>query len=176
MVDQTADHVGAGRGEEPVVGVGGKLERAPRNFEELSVSRAIRLATRGIVLRCPHCGAGRLRESWMKLVPSCPSCGLRTDRGEEDFFLGGMMWNIVFAEGLLLLSAVLIGILTWPDVPWTLLQWVGTALMVIAPFVFYPFSLGFWLACDILIRPVTEEELSWHRENPSDTFRHIVDR
>lgn len=86
------------------------------------------------------------------------------------------MWNIVFAEGALVVACLLIGILTWPDVPWTLMQWAGTTLMVIVPFVFYPFSLGFWLANDIWIRPVTEEEMAWHRQSEPNQFRRMRDR
>lgn len=147
-----------------------------QNFQELSPGRALRLLGRGIRLRCPNCGQGRIRQSWLKLKPKCPVCGLRTDRGEQDFFLGGMMWNIVFAEGALVVAALLIGALTWPDVPWTLMQWVGTTLMVIVPFLFYPFSLGFWLANDIWIRPITEEEMEWHRNSRPDEFRPQTDR
>ncbi len=150
--------------------------RPPTEYQELSISRALLLLSRGIRLRCPHCGKGRLRESWLKLKFKCPVCGLRTDRGEEDFFTGGMMWNIVFAEGALLGAAVLIGILTWPDVPWTLMQWGGIALMAIAPFLLYPFSLTVWLASDILIRPVTEEEMAWHRSSREGEFRSFRDR
>ncbi len=148
----------------------------PARYQELSLSRAARLLSRGIRLRCPHCGEGRIRESWLKLKFKCPSCGLRTDRGEEDFFSGGLMWNIVFSEGALLGVSLLIGILMWPDVPWTLMQWVGTALMAVVPFVFYPFSLGFWLANDIWIRPVTEEEMQWHRASEPGDYRPQSDR
>ena len=146
------------------------------DFQELSPTRAATLLSRGIRLRCPNCGEGRLRETWLKLKPKCPTCGLRTDRGEEDFFNGGMMWNIVFSEGGLLATGLLVGILTWPDVPWTLLQWGTTALMVIVPFIFYPFSLGFWLANDIWIRPLTEDEMAWHRASQPGEFRPHLDR
>ena len=146
------------------------------DVQELSPTRAATLLSRGIRLRCPNCGEGRLRETWLKLKPKCPACGLRTDRGEEDFFNGGMMWNIVFSEGGLLATGLLVGILTWPDVPWTLLQWGTTALMVIVPFIFYPFSLGFWLANDIWIRPLTEDEMAWHRASQPGEFRPHLDR
>ena len=153
-----------------------QMERIPPAFDELSPTRALRLLSRGVRLHCPHCGEGRLRGGWLKLKPKCPVCGLRTDRGEEDFFNGGMMWNIVFSEGALLGMALLLGVLTWPDVPWGLMQWLGIALMVVVPFVFYPFSLGFWLANDIWIRPVTEEEMEWHRESDPGEFREQHER
>ena len=145
-------------------------------FEELSPSRAIRLLSLGIRLRCPHCAEGRLRGNWLKLKDKCPVCGLRTDRGEEDFFNGGMMWNIVFSEGALLLMGLLVGVLTWPDVPWTLMQVVGIILMVVVPVVFYPYSQGFWLANDIWIRPVTDEEMQWHHQSQPGEFRNFRDR
>ncbi len=140
------------------------------------MSRAARLYRRAFVLRCPNCGGDWLPRSWMKLKARCSQCGMRTDRGEEDFFLGGMMWNIVMAEGALLIGSLLFGILTWPDVPWELLQWGGIAMMFIVPFLFYPLSLSIWLASDILIRPVTAEEMEWHRSHPEDEFRNYRDR
>lgn len=152
------------------------IQESKPTFEELSPSRALRLLALGIRLRCPHCAEGRLRGNALRLKPKCPQCGLRTDRGEEDFFNGGMMWNIVFSEGALLLMGVLVGVLTWPDVPWTLMQVIGIILMVVVPFLFYPFAQGFWLANDIWIRPVTEEEMQWHRRSDPREFRSFRDR
>ena len=149
---------------------------ARRVIRESTPGAVSKLFLRGIALRCPHCGEGKLRESWLKLKFKCPTCRLRTDRGEEDFFLGGMMWNIVFSEGMLLFSALLVGLLTWPDVPWRLLQWLGPALMAIAPFIFYPFSLGFWLANDIALRPLADEEMNWHRASAPGDYRARRDR
>ena len=71
-----------------------------RSPEELSLSRALRLYARALRLRCPHCGKGRVVRSWFRMHPRCPACGIRTERGEEDFFLGSMMFNIILSEGL----------------------------------------------------------------------------
>ena len=54
--------------------------------------------------------------------------------------------------------------------------YIGIALMVAVPFLFYPFALGFWLANDIWIRPVTEEEMRWHRASRPGEFRSFRDR
>lgn len=140
------------------------------------MTRAARLYARGLTMRCPHCGHGRLLESWFKFKLRCDGCGMRLDRGEEDFFLGGMMWNIVLAEGALLIAALVLGIVTWPNVPWTLMQWGGVVLMAVVPFLFYPLSLTVWLASDILIRPVTDEEMEWHRRSQAGEFRKFRDR
>lgn len=144
--------------------------------EELSVRRALRLYRRAVLLRCPHCGGGPIVASWFRMRPQCPECDIRMNRGEEDFFLGAMMFNLILAEGLLVAAGLLVVLLSWPAVPWDMLVNVGLVLMAVAPFVFYPFSHAIWLASDILIRPVTEAEMHWHREAPADAYRPQRDR
>ena len=130
----------------------------------------VRLA-RAARLRCAACGGGPLLDGWFKLVPRCPRCGLRTDRGEEDFFLGAMMFNLVISEGVLAVLFVGLVLVLWPDVPWTALAYGGVVLMAVAPFAFYPFSKTIWMAFDLLMRPLTPEELEWHRTAGEREFR-----
>lgn len=144
--------------------------------EELSLPRALRLYRRALLLRCPSCGARGIRESWFRMRRSCPGCGLRTERGEEDFFLGAMMFNLVLSEGLLVLALVLVAVLSWPEVPWTPLWYGGIVLMALAPLAFYPLSHAIWLASDILIRPVTPKEMQWHHAEGTDTYRPLRER
>jgi uncharacterized protein (DUF983 family) len=139
-------------------------------------ARALRLYGRAFRLRCPNCGAGGLRTGWMKLRRACPGCGLRTERGEEDFFLGAMMFNLVLAEGTLVVVLVATALLFRGAIPWDTLAYGGIVLMVIAPFVFYPFSHTIWLATDLLMRPATQEEMEWHRTHPHDVYRRQRDR
>jgi hypothetical protein len=84
---------------------------------------------------------------------ACPGCGLLTDRGEHDHFLGAMALNLVAAE--LTLAALLAGAMaaTWPDPPWELLTWGGAAAAVALPVLFYPFAKLIWLAVDLRFRP-----------------------
>ena len=152
------------------------LHASARGPREMSLRRALRLYARAVRLRCPHCGAGGLRDGPLKLKRVCPGCGLRTERGEEDFFLGGMMFNLVLAEGLLVVVLVAAAVVFRGAIPWTTLAYGGIGLMAVAPFVFYPFSHTIWLASDILMRPVTEEEMEWHRTHPADEYRRLRDR
>ena len=126
---------------------------------ERFVSAAPRLFGRALRLRCPNCGRGKLFSSWFRMRPHCPVCGLKVERGEEGYQVGSYMYNLVAAE--LVLAAVFVGIvvLTWPSPPWRLLEYGGIALMVIAPFVFFPFSKTLFLAFDLLFRPPPREEL-----------------
>ena len=90
----------------------------------------------------------------------CPVCGLKLERGEEGYQVGSYMFNIVAAELFFILLFIVIVVLTWPSPPWTLLQYGGIAAMVIAPFVFYPFSKSLFLAFDLLFRPAAPEDLT----------------
>lgn len=141
-----------------------------------AVGRGMKLYARALRLRCPHCGEGGIKGSWMKMKRNCPSCGLRTERGEEDFFLGAIMFNMVLAEFLVVLTMLALVIILWGSVPWNALLWVSLGLAVIAPFLFYPFGHSIWLASDILIRPVTAEEMEWHRTHGPDEHRQHRDR
>jgi hypothetical protein len=96
---------------------------------------------------------------------TCPDCHLILDRGEHDYFLGGYTVNFVVAELLIVVAGGLFIVFTWPEVPWELLTWSLVFLMIIAPVLFYPLSKTFWLATDLILRPLTLGDLAGHGEN-----------
>ena len=114
---------------------------------------------RALRLHCPNCGGGPLFEAWLKPKQRCPVCRLRLERGEEGYQVGSYMFNIIAAE--LIFAALFLGIvlLTWPSPPWRELQIGGILLMIVAPFIFFPFSKTLFLAFDLVFRPPTSEEL-----------------
>ena len=116
------------------------------------------LFARALKLRCPHCGVGRVFDSWFHMRESCPACHLRLERGEQGYIVGAYMFNIIAAELLFALAAVAVLVATWPSPPWTALQWGGAALMITAPLVCYPFSKTLFLAFDLLFRPARPED------------------
>ena len=65
---------------------------------------AARRFGRALLLRCPNCGGGPILKNWFKLHVRCGSCGIRTERGEHDYFMGSMMLNFVMTGGLLLVA------------------------------------------------------------------------
>lgn len=132
---------------------------------QLDLKRASRLVFRGLRLRCPNCGGGPLFRKWIVMAGTCPSCHLKLDRGEADYFIGGFLINFVVAE-LLICAGALAGILmTWPDVPWGWIQVYLLALMIPVPILFYPWAKCLWLAVDLVFRPVTLADLEGHGEN-----------
>ena len=70
------------------------------------------------------------------------------------------MFNIIASELVFACFFLAVLLWTWPSPPWGLLQWGGIALMVLAPFLFFPFSKTLFLAFDLLFRPATPDELS----------------
>src|SRR5688572_3659065 len=131
---------------------------APMRFQ--GFRRAAVLFARALTLRCPNCGGRGILASWFKLAPSCPRCPLHPERGESDYFLGGMMFNIALAEGVFVIVLITTLAVTWPRVPWSLLQYGAPAAMVLAPIIFYPFSKLVWLAFDLVLRPVVPNDFS----------------
>ncbi len=120
------------------------------------MTRIMLMFLRALRLRCPNCGVGRLFPNWFRMLSVCPHCGLVTERGEDGYIVGAYMFNIVTAELLLAAIAGGIAVATWPNVPWTLLLWLGGALTILIPLAWYPFSKLLFLAFDLIFRPGVE--------------------
>lgn len=122
------------------------------------------LLGRALLLRCPHCGGRGLFASFFTLKRHCPSCGLRIERGESDYFVGAYLFNLIAVELILFFVVCGMVFVTWPDVPWDALTWIAGALMLAGCVLCYPFAKTTWLAVDLALRPLTPEELRWHHE------------
>jgi len=122
------------------------------------MKRAIVRFARALARRCPHCGGGPVITRWIHTVPACPRCGLRLDRGEPDYFLGAIVFNMAFAEGLLAVGLVVVLLCTYPNPPWNSLYYGGIAGLIVAPILFYPYSKLLWLAFDLIFRPLRPED------------------
>lgn len=132
---------------------------------ELSAARAARILWRAVRLRCPHCGGKGILRGWFALETRCPTCGLVLDRGESDYFLGAYLLNLVAVELVLTFVLVAIGMLTAPDVPWDALMYGGAAFALVAAIACYPLTKVLWLGFDVVLRPVSDEELHLGRED-----------
>jgi uncharacterized protein (DUF983 family) len=118
-----------------------------------SLGTILKMIGRALTLHCPRCGSGQLLRSWTKMRTECPTCGLHLEREEKDFWLGGYLINFFIAEMLVALALAVVVLSTWPDVPWTALEFGAAVMVIAAPFVFYPFSRLIWLAIDLVLRP-----------------------
>jgi uncharacterized protein (DUF983 family) len=130
--------------------------------------RPLTLLRRAFLRRCPACGARGIYRNYLQQRELCPSCGLRLDRGEPDFFIGAYTINLIVAELIVVFGGLAVLWLTWPNVPWTGLTWGLAASVVASPVVLYPWSRQVWLACDLIFRPAEATDFAGEaRDRPS---------
>lgn len=120
-----------------------------------------RMFGRALLLRCPHCGSGGIFASMFALERQCPTCGLRLERGEGDYFVGAYLFNLIAVELILFFVVCGFVYVTWPNPPWDTITWVTAVLMLSGCVFCYPFAKTTWLAVDLAIRPLSPEELHW---------------
>lgn len=129
-----------------------------------SIGRMLRFLSRGLRLRCPECGDGRVLKTWRPGRPwgavhdRCSACGLRYERSDDRYFAGAMLVNLLTAELLFAVSFTTGVVLFWPNVPWDAMTYGGAVAMVLLPILWYPVARVLWLSIDLLVRPATPEE------------------
>ncbi|HEY2739824.1 MAG TPA: DUF983 domain-containing protein [Thermoanaerobaculia bacterium] len=101
---------------------------------------------RGLRLRCPRCGEGRLFEGWNRLNESCPVCGLVYERenGDTWFF---MYMTTAGLTGMLVVTMFLLR----PRVVWLGQLAIGVAALVLIVSSL-PFRKGIAVALNYLIQ------------------------
>jgi uncharacterized protein (DUF983 family) len=118
---------------------------------------------RGVRVRCPRCGGGKLFKSFFKLKERCPTCGYKIDReAAGGFWLGGYVMNTVLGEGLLALYLIYFAgkAISNPDLriaPWLT---IAIVLALVPPALFFPVSRTLWMAIDQLIHPLEPWEVA----------------
>lgn len=117
-----------------------------------------RALIRALRLRCPECGSRGILGAWFGDPRACPGCGLRGDRGEEYYFLGPLLLNLVLTETAAAGTVAAWVAVTWPAPPWDAVLVGGVALAVALPAAGLPFARLLWLAVDLRIRPYGEED------------------
>ncbi len=83
-------------------------------------SRILDGVRRGVRLRCPHCGEGRLFAGFLKVAPSCQACGADNRIYPSD---DAPPYLTLFLVGHLLLPFMF-----WADRAWAPALWVQFAI------------------------------------------------
>ncbi|HBY45805.1 MAG TPA: hypothetical protein DEU95_01495 [Chloroflexi bacterium] len=122
--------------------MGSPGEAARRRMNELV------MLWRGVTMRCPVCGSGKLFQRWTHMVGRCPRCDWSFEH-EEGYWVGAMAFNIVLTELIFAVLLVAIVIATWPDIPVWRLILGGVILNIVLPFFLYPISKTIWAAVDL---------------------------
>jgi hypothetical protein len=79
------------------------------------------------------------------------------------------MFILFTLVGLFGYATIVVAVAVTRTTPWDLLENGLPLLTIVMLLVFFPFSKLLWLAFDLMFRPVTPEELEWHR-GASDEF------
>lgn len=112
----------------------------------------MRALTRGLRKRCPNCGTGGLFATYFTIRDRCPGCGLTFER-EEGYWLGAMIVAIGVTEALFGIWFIGGMLITWPDVPWTVLLIGGLVLNLVVPIAGYPWSKTVWMGLHMAFVP-----------------------
>lgn len=112
---------------------------------------------RGARKHCVVCNQGHLFNGWFTMKKECPGCGLRFER-EQGFFVGQVGLNTIISGGALLSVIATVTVLTQPDVPMVGLMIAGVVTVIVTAFLSYPFSRTIWLAFDLLLGPLADNE------------------
>ena len=131
-----------------------------------SMGRALTVLARSCAGRCLHCGGGWVLAGFATVRGRCAGCNLRFCRSDDDYFSGAMFFGMLIGETLAVLGLAVVLMLTWPNVPWGLLQYGGPAVLLLVLLPVLPLSKVVWLGVDVLVRPVTPDEvldIGWAR-------------
>ena len=130
---------------------------SPFSQEEYLASTGT-ILIRGLLLRCPNCGKGKLFRRGFTMYEKCPVCGWRYER-EEGYWTGAVAVNLVVTELLIALVAVPLAVaLALAQKPVTLLIIIGLPLPFILPLLFFRHAKSLWMSIDFMVHPVDPEE------------------
>ncbi len=128
------------------------------------------LLWRGIRLRCPRCGVGKLFRHGYQMYESCGACGWVFER-EEGYWTGAIAVNLIVTEALIF-GAIFPLLITQASVVLTAV--VGLLLAVLTPLLFYRHSKSLWMTMDFFLHPT--DLVSAGRIMTVDELRRLVSR
>jgi len=108
---------------------------------------------RGLRLRCPRCGDGRLYRTFFRMNRTCPLCALAYYR-ESGYYVGAMMINYGITAFLVVVAYLLSRLMPgmWHASPeWKIATWMCAAILV--SLLLVRTTRGLWLAFDYWVEP-----------------------
>jgi uncharacterized protein (DUF983 family) len=128
-----------------------------KGSESMSFSKRMRvLLARGLRLRCPVCGEGKLFRRWFKMYEYCPACHFKYER-EEGYYTGAVAVNLVLSE--LLIAAITLPLAIDQNIPFIPLMVWGMIMPFLFPLLFFRHTKALWMSLDHLFHPVSNERI-----------------
>jgi uncharacterized protein (DUF983 family) len=103
------------------------------------------LIGRGLRLRCPACGEGKLFRNWITMNDSCPVCGRRLNRA-PGYLLGSIYFN--YGVTALLVVVLYFSLFFSGTFSGRQLLWMLTAFSLLFPLWFFRYGRALWIAFD----------------------------
>ncbi len=108
---------------------------------------------RGLRLRCPRCGAGRLYLKPFRMHQNCPHCSVKFER-EQGYFVGAIYINYAATVGIALPGFFLLDAFAGITLNQQLGLWLSFA--VIFPLLFFHHARSLWLVLDHYFNPTAK--------------------
>lgn len=105
---------------------------------------------RGLRLRCPRCGMGKLYDKPFRMRARCARCDLKFER-EQGYFVGAIYINYAATVGVAVPGFFLLDAFAGWTIDQQLSLWVPFALVF--PILFFHHSRSIWLAFDHFFNP-----------------------
>lgn len=112
-----------------------------------------RLLRRGVLRRCPLCGAGRVFVSWFEVRERCPRCNFPIRR-EEGHWIGAVGINTIVTFTALALTLLVGFALTWNERRAAPIFVSSFLVAGVTPVAFFGSSQTLWSAIDLAMRPL----------------------
>jgi uncharacterized protein (DUF983 family) len=111
--------------------------------------------SRGLRLRCPVCGQGKLFRGWFTMYETCPHCHFRYERS-PGFWLGSIYAN--YGLTALIVTGAFFALFFSEALPEEWIKGVLLAFTLLFPLWFFRYARGIWLAIDVYFDPVPAAE------------------
>ena len=120
--------------------------------------RRIRLLlSRALHLRCPRCGEAQTFQGLFRMLPECPTCGLKFER-EPGYFLGAIYINYAATVVCMLAGFFALDYFVNLSLTYQIIVWSSFGLVF--PILFYRYSKSLWLCLDYFFSPVEEASVA----------------
>lgn len=127
-----------------------------QGIESVPMKRFLTLLLRGLLLRCPVCGQGKLFRGPYKMNETCPVCHFKFER-EEGYFSSAMAINLIVSE--FIAAGVVLPLAANPSIPVLPVLLIGSPLVIFLPFIFFHHSRGLFLCSDHFFNPTSGTDL-----------------
>ena len=139
-----------------VIGVSISNTREWIAFMSFYLKKARVLFSRGLRLRCPVCGEGKLYRRWFRMYQHCPDCGFIYAR-EPGYYTAALAINVFLSE--LITLVVIIPLAASQSISFVMLLLIGGTIAFILPLLFYHHAKSLWMSIEHLFHPVSNERI-----------------